>query len=233
MKNAKKKAWQTSGALTTGNRTQAVRLQCDFEQTPEFYTVQFNLERFEPNSTPGLAVEALAEILWAVEGNFIRRLVSVNEGVAVSGAGQSVTVKIFDNSSTAAPSVNYRVSAQIVKGTRAAQSHQPLLYIGNTGGAGTPEEVVAPAGNASYTLPANAGINSVFVACAETDNTGAPIASDEILVSFIASATILQQLNYDGCNQWVPVPPGTEIIGVFNNRGAGNISTTVTYGIEG
>jgi hypothetical protein len=71
----------------------------------------------------------------------------------------------------------------------------------------------------------------------EVDAADAPISSDEISVTMMSNlngtGVILKQLDFIGCNQWVPLAQGCKSITVTNHRAAGNIRKAVTFGIDG
>ncbi len=217
-----KKGWSVSGPLISGAGPSGngISLQANFENEPGNYTVQFGLT--QPVVQSGEIIRAVAEIVWSVEGNDVRRLVNAVNGMSVSGTAQGVKVRLFDNSVTVAP-ITYQVSAQVVKGTRPSVAHPPFLYgdrfILISGG----PSVVVP-------IPQNAGVTAVYVGA--TPTTAVNVPNGQLQVAHeSAAATVLQE--YEPRDfQWVPIGAGADRILIRNNS-AEPISFTPVWGIDG
>jgi hypothetical protein len=92
-----KTGWGQSGNLITGNKTQRVSMQADFNVGVGAFdfTAQFSLT--PPGGGLGDAVvNAEALIHWRVEGQEVTRRVTIGAGTAVTGTGQAVRVEMFD-----------------------------------------------------------------------------------------------------------------------------------------
>lgn len=214
----KKSGWSASGKLTQLNRLTKVSMQANFVDAPQNYTVQFKL-------AGDLRLKRTeAEIVWSVEGNDVRRLVSVADGVSVQGSGQGVKVTIYDVSNDAVPvgvSADYVASVQLVSGTRGSTGNPPVL-------SGDRASILA-GGSQTFQIPTNAGITSVGVSVGTGGN---PIAEFDIAVTHQDSgATSLS--TYDPRQfYWVPLTPGTTQIQI-TNFGASTIEVKINYGIDG
>lgn len=246
-----KTGWSASGTLRTPSTATpapdgAVKLQVDFGESEDkkalgagYYTLQFSLTS-PPNLEVGLLLRAKAEILWAVEGNFVRREVQVLNGSAVSGVGQSVSIKLIDdsiNNTISGNGVEYTANVQVAKGTRPSIQHPPLIQpwvvdevLGGPGAVGFPPYTIAPTETNSMPVPPNAGITSVFLM---GQILSPPLVDPaNIQFEFTANEVQLAYSNWDILNTWVPLPPGTTQIQCTNGHSA-DIRVTPIYGIEG
>lgn len=220
---AKSGGWSASGTLTQGNTTKKVTLQVQFPRA-EDYTVQFKLTPSSYSTVKSAEVEA--EIVWSVEGNSVTRRVSVTNGLSVTGTGQAVRVTIYDVSSIVDSTNSYIASVQVAPGARATTENPPQLH----------EDITYIDGqaNASFNVPANAGISAVAVLVSQTDpNTYGPISDQAVQVRHIANAGAVNV--YDPRQVfWVPITPGTESITIYNYQIAGaEIGAKVIWGIDG
>jgi hypothetical protein len=225
--------WAAAGRLSNGGFAQpgeAVIMQVNL--VPGEYTVQIS-------TSPIFQVtqKTYAEILWMAYGGLNRRLISVVNGTSISGVCNGVNVRVFDQSAIGGGFGNevYDVNITVAKGTRASTSQQPILE--GFGGTSSPSVTVPPAASADENVPDNCGATAAFIAVSEVDAADAPISSDEISVTMMSNlngtGVILKQLDFIGCNQWVPLAQGCKSITVTNHRAAGNIRKAVTFGIDG
>ncbi len=257
--NIAKNCWQGNGQLTIGNTAQNVGFQADFPRSG-YYTIQFDVQlppRSRVNTTePGeIAARQLvfprAEIFWSVEGNQVRRLINLAKGVAISGAGQAVRVRMFDysilNINTREP--NYTVSAQVVRGTRptGAGSKPPILEVAGTlspgAGAivddrGIASTLIIPGNNTgSWYVPNDAGVASFYLGIeSSVGGVVPPYTNNDINVSqipaFIAGTPNLGSSNYDSFNSWIPLSPSADLVQVTNTT-ANAVIVTLHWGVEG
>lgn len=219
--------WSTSGSIVTGDPlNSAVKLQANFP-TADNYSVQFSVE-----SGNGFIVNPAAEIVWNLEGNSVRRLVSVVNGLTVTGMAQGVNVRVFDDNTLAGPSVVYRVGVQIAPGVRASVN-QPPTYVPNIPGVFPFGQVVLVAlSQIDVFLPINAGVISVLCTAGGTPNP-VVITEADIQVSHFASAGFSTKV-YDPRNAgFVPVGPDTAWIRIRNANAANNYKVALTFGIDG
>lgn len=211
--------WSASGTLTHKNELNTVSLQANFSDAKN-YTAQFKVTGDLRNK------QAVAEITWSVEGNFIRRLVSVADGVSVQGAGQAISIKIRDVSSfplIPGSSADYLVTVSVVPGTRGSTSNPPTYNGGYY--------IVADANTKDVAVPDNAGVISV-AALIGTGIPGTPIAENSVMIAQMDSGgNVLAR--YDPREFfWAPLLPGCSKVTVINTSGA-DITLTVIFGIDG
>lgn len=234
-----KKGWQGAGDLLVGSTTQDVTFQADFREKVGYYTVQFNLS-IPSGVDPDQLILPRAELTWSVEGgSFVRRLVNLGLGNAISGTGQAVRVRMFDYSilSPGPTPISYFVSAQVTPGTRPNGVHPPILTSRTLGtdldarGQQASFGILA-GGTATVAIPQNAGINALIVNARTFNPADPPLTQQSIHFTVQAGTSNLDGWNYDGCNIWYPVAPAaTELF--IENASAANVLITPTWGIEG
>lgn len=232
--------WSGGGRLTNDGVSN-VGMAADFlagrehNETPaKNYTVQFSVTA--PISTiSGLSVQTIinpiAEISWSVEGNTNRRVVSVTNGMSVTGVGQGVKVVVRDRTFQAAnPSpATYEVTISVAPGSRPSENQpaslNPLLATNLNG-------IVVTAGNTTLIqVPKNSGILSAYV----TANAGGiALAPFNAVVSFLDGNSNVQQVYDPVAHQdFVPLTPQTDTISFQNNTGPFSIEFFITFGIDG
>lgn len=240
-----KTAWQGNGLLTVGSTTEAIQFQADFPRSG-YYTVQFDVQP-QADMSGSQIIFPRAEILWAVEGTFVRRLISLSRGNVISGAGQGIAVRMFDYSVNTDPVAgHYAVSAQVTRGTRpnGASSKPPILIAGPTAADPRGESgSISMAVNATrfFVMPPNSGINSFYVSAVD-ETAGAPTAytNNNIwkLWQLPASGTVIPtdvvwSGNYDQFGQWIPLSPAARIVAIQNMVGNVDSRVTLMWGVEG
>jgi hypothetical protein len=240
----KKSGASQSGVLytqTKGQRSQA-HMQVDFERTFGFagmFTLQFYVDPPKDPINPAYNgfYQAFAEITWSVEGNFVKRLVSIGDGVSISGCGQAVDVQVFDvtiplgtippNVST--PGLQYRIGMQVTRGTRPSQNQPPTFV--NT----LPQTILA-GGNFAFQVPQGAGIISVKTSVYDITT---PAAAKGVSLVAISSAgvnpnpqTTLIQFDPMSDTDFVPLPPGATQV-IVHASSTDSILANVTWGVDG
>lgn len=226
---AKKQGWQQSGTLTTGDTTKQVSMQADFP-VAGYYTVQFGVKPPElppPTAQPAFDIEA--EITWSVEGQFVRRLVSVGNGTSVSGPGQAVKVTIRDKTAETFPltaALDYTVSVQVTPGTRPAEERPPILR-------GFPEVVdVAPLGVTSIDVPPDAGVISVETTAGIFTFPPATAQANVQVVQSTAGV-VLKAYMLGDVKGFVPLAPNARLVSIRNNSAVDTYRIQFTWGIDG
>ncbi len=232
--------WSSSGILTNdgfSNKGMAADFLAgreDNETPAKNYTVQFSVGP-AISTISGVPVQTIinpvAEISWSVEGNTNRRIVSVTNGMAVTGVGQAVKVVVRDQTNqNANPSpATYTIDITVAPGSRASEN-QPATYnpllASNLDGI-----VVAAGGTTLITVPKNAGIISAYV----TANAGGIALSPfNAVVSFLDGFSNVQQVYDPVAHQdFVPLTPQTDTISFQNNTGPFSIEFFITFGIDG
>lgn len=237
------------------------QLQIAFPK-PGYYTVQFNLVQKTPSLDEAVlnpvVIRPQAEILWFVKGNYVRRVLNITDGMAISGTGESITINIDDESIIDSNGVEYEydISVQVTPGTRPNLANsQPPIKNAALGfyGAGGPEfdavgifdinnAAVPPVldNRTNIYIPQNCGINSYFLSIAITDPAGVAPAAGDFLIQQNAGAPGVAQLisiaNYDSINRWNPVVPGAKIITITNryqNINPTNVVGSIIFGVDG
>jgi hypothetical protein len=233
------RGWAQTGNLFTGAGTDgtgkggAVTLQAKLSR-PDSLTTQFNVS--------GPFANIRAEIISDVNGNDVRRLISVVDGMSITTRGKTIKVKVKDYT-TAGISDNekYTVSILSTLGVRAGFKQPPYL---------TPLEYeqitpvpVGPAilpvvsqiplgvggGTVDVAIPPDAGVNSVYVSMISEGQT---IPYGELIVEHQIGAVIFQA--YDPReHDWVPLYPGSTNVRLINFSATLEASAMVFFGIDG
>ncbi len=219
-----KKGWSSSGNLIAGKADGGIGLQAKFEETPGNYTVQFAVT-YPPTDQLGNIIKARAEIVWTVEGNDVRRLVDIANGMSVSGVGQSVKVRMYDATALGGGKqpFPYPVSAQVVRGTRPSVEHPPFLYENSL--------VVNAGSNAVFAIPQNAGVSSVQV-YVKPEPVGVNVPLGQAVLYHVTGANGVINAYDPREVSWVPIAPGSEKIMVQNDS-AVSLRFTTVWGIDG
>jgi hypothetical protein len=240
----KKSGASQSGVLytqTKGQRSQA-HMQVDFERTFGFagmFTLQFYVDPPKDPINPAYNgfYQAFAEITWSVEGNFVKRLVSIGDGVSISGCGQAVDVQVFDvtiplgitppNVST--PGLQYRIGMQVTRGTRPSQNQPPVFV-------NTLPVTIPGTSNHAFQVPQGAGVISAKVSVYDQTT---PATARGFALAQAASAGVnpnpqTSLLEWDPASDtgFVPLPPGTTQI-IISASSADAITANVTWGVDG
>ena len=234
--------WSASGDLISKDSIPAVQLQANF-QDPTPYTVQFavtNLHATNGSSNVG-AYNPTAEIVWSVEGNSVRRVVSIINGTSVTGVGQGCRVTVRDQTPPGDVSVEmgYTVSILVAPGVRPATQGQPILVplILDIYGRTNPGAVIVdPETYVDIQIPENAGVTTVAISVSSlTGMVPAVITDANALVAHTNALNDIKLYNPKDF-QWVSVGPETTTIRLFNYFTI--VSNTqlfynVTFGIDG
>lgn len=224
---SKKKGWQQAGPLATNDTTKFVTLQANFEDEPGNYTVQFGIVKGpNPAGTTGGAFACKADIYWSVEGQTVKRTVSVGNGVSVSGIGQGVKIRIYDASNAVFGPGNYEyiVSAQVVKGTRPNVGKPPTIW--------TPVTTIAAGGGIAYQIPADAGVISANIEIGVVAPGVYPVSADVFIQG--PTGVYLSQFDPNVVGPaFVPIPPGASQVFIQNNSAADSYRVQVNFGIDG
>lgn len=221
--------WSSSGPITIQNTQTGVKLAVDFPKSGQ-YTVQFGVEpAIDPATQLPYASDTQATISWSVAGNTVQRVVSVGNGVSVSGTGQAVTVVVRDVTvNTSAPAgTKYNVSVQVSPGTRASNGHPAILIspLSRTQLAPAP----GPGEFVIFDIPANSGVISVEVEAGDPVVGGTPM---DVVISQFSGANVYKTYTYSG-PVFVPVAPSATKLIISNQNAADAVDVSVTWGIDG
>jgi hypothetical protein len=237
------KGWSSGGKLEVGanvtgfgnvtGKSDAVGLAVNFKH-PNTYTLQFFTDALQHPNPSGTAIQTLAEIIWSVSGNSVRRLISLINGTALSGSGEGVTVKIYDWSANALVKSLYSVGVLLAPGIRGNFSQPPYLEIDNDFVRGNPVfTTIAAAGSAIFQIPQNAGVNSVWFSVLTNGGFVAIAPQNMQFIQRSPLGALTKGGDYEAItNKWWPVSPGAKDIRVFNNT-ANSVDVTPSWGIEG
>lgn len=231
--------WSKTVDLISGNVDLNGTCQANFDQAGE-YTVQFTVDNIvDLFGAPGI-INPRADITWTVEGNPVRRTVSIANGTTVSGVGQACKVEVYDEPLTGGggSSYGYQVGVTIAPGTRSATRIQPQL-IPDLGVPSSIGSYLLIAGSTIiFPVPKNVGATSVYIT-ATGRNAGAPLVltSANVAVRHINLMAVQSDKDYNPVNAgWVPLAASTDQI-VLENAfafGSGNdILFSITFGIDG
>jgi len=229
---------RTSGGgtpLRDTNKKIQQQLQVAFDRQMQTHTIQFNGPDAAAIGAFG-GVIAEAEILWSVEGATIRRVVTVTDGMAVSGEAQSVTVNLYDQT-YGSSGFAYKVAVTVAPGVRGNIQQPPLLQapgVSVATGIEFPAAFGIGAGAVGrWNLPQNVGAVSSYLTIQGAAPPAAPLADNSILVTH-RNGGGLPILSYglNGCFKYIPLFSGTVSVEVLNNTAAA-IAAAHNFGIEG
>jgi|WetSurMetagenome_2_1015567.scaffolds.fasta_scaffold225342_3 hypothetical protein len=232
--------WSASRELISKDTNPAVQLQANF-QDPTPYTVQFSITNLK--ATDGSAdigsYNPTAVIEWSVEGNSVRRVVSVINGTSVTGVGQGCRITVRDQTPTTdtTKEMEYTVAILVAPGVRPANQLQPILtpLIADSFGVTRPGAIFVDGGTGvDVQIPENAGVTSVYITAASL-NAGIPVAltDADIQASHTNTAYVYKEYNPNKYT-WVPIGPGTSTVRLTNFMGPlTQVLFNVTFGIDG
>jgi hypothetical protein len=203
------------------------------------YTVQISAPSIV---VPGQDVRSLAEaqITWTVEGNRVRRRVTVGNGVSVTGTAESVEVIVRDVTLDGAAfpagfDPSYVVSAQVTRGTRPAQQQPPTLIPDPPDATWVQGAVAVPALNASTGLvvPSDTGaiaLNAVIVSDAPA---GAVLPQGSVTIMELEGGVVRREYDPREYGAWVPLLPSASSVVVRNYNAGTSIRASLLFGIDG
>jgi len=226
-----KKGWSKSGKLKTDafaitGKPSMGRVQTqatEFDEATQF-TVQFFVSRANLTGT-NVNQRAKATITWSVAGNSVQRVISLFDGVSISGVGEAVKVVVEDDSFRNGPSTpndvkDYDVSFQFAPGTRASQQQPPYLYIFHPSG-------FVNVSNVNIPIPENIGAIStnVFI-------SGIPGITATVSMEGNNTGATWDMTNNDENQRWRPIPPGCTSVN-FALSAPGRPAIALMIGIDG
>ena len=227
--------WAGTADLVTGRGVNAkfsrFPVQAELEEEGSL-TTQFNLI--------GPTANCRAEIISLVNGNAVRRVITVIDGASITTRGKNINVRVGDfTDSNISSGEAYQVAVLSTLGIRAGFKQPPYLipltFGTQVNGPFSPAtgviDISSP-GSVYVPVPENAGVNSVFVTVASIDGT--PVPQESIRVFHLTPGGGLAMNAYDPRNyDWVPLGPNTTIIQIFNSNSSPDVQIAVTFGIDG
>jgi hypothetical protein len=242
---AKKKGWANGGDLVTGQASSVFNFQQDFVANGPgagYYTIQFGV------NAPATPFDAVATIKWKVNGQTVKRQVSLANGQSISGMCESVDVDVADDSGiipTATLALSYRATVSAIPGNRAGTHIPPTLRAiasNPLGGAalvanGYGSQNLGPAGQSvDFVVPLDAGATSFLAVIApKTFPPPAGNSLDKVAIQQMAATGGSGNL-YTGLNppiQFVSLYVGTTVIRITNTDAANTYVVNGTWGIDG
>lgn len=233
--------WAQSGPLTSGDLNKVIKLQCQFP-VAGVYTVQFNLL----GATLDKYLNPVAEIVWSAAGNFVKRKVSVTNGVSITGVAEAVDVRVRDESvsvNVADPATppspsnliqTYEGSIQVARGGRPS-TQQPAIfydtYVNSNGQRLIGSKVIANGAASDIPIPRDIGIISVYISPLNAITPATGVATST--ATFLTFGSIEQgSIPFD---TWAPVPPNAAAIRYRVNALSpyGSVDFLTAWGIDG
>lgn len=230
IKQLKRSGWSKSGSLYTTLPQRAISLQVEFP-VADTYTISFGL--IPPKNT-NADYRPKAEITWSVDGNQVEREITISKGTSISGRGEAVNVKAYDDMLGISPAVvgaEYTLLITLTKGVRASGQY-PIFQ---------PKNVQYPFGthlvNDSYIGIANgtgATWDIPLGAVSVWPGISAPAAAtNQIRFVFLdANGTGIANPLIDIQGRWVPIPSRAVRVQIFNSSGVA-IDASLLFGIDG
>ena len=223
--------WGLSGPLytnTVDHNNNPVKLAIDHFDRAAVFTVQLGLNLGDG----GFPVQCEAEIVWSLNGQPIRRVVSVSQGCSISGVTESIAVKLYDvtpiipgiGPSPTPPSFNkYIALASVAPGSRAATTLPPFLR------AWSQTQTVDASGSTALAVRNNAGVVGFRLSVWATGIAGATVTMTD------SNGTIYDQyvVPPGQNNEFVPLAPGTTMVVITNNDAANPIYLSGQWAIDG
>ena len=236
--------WSATGKMINNGYSAQAHLQVNFlerDTNPnpsKNYTVQFSVGAPMSLVTGLVALDVpvnpIAEIKWTVEGNDVRRVVSVVSGMSVTGVGEAIKVSVLDRSIQIAPGgitpvvpVSYDVDITCAPGSRASVTQPPTLTAQNPADL-TFSFVSAAPGNIQVDIPVDSGVISTFVTAFSDGN----ILTDADVTVTQLNGGLINRMYSPVHAEWVPMVAGTRRLQLTNNS-AHTVLWSVTYGIDG
>jgi hypothetical protein len=220
--------WGLSGSLYTNNidsNNNPVKLAVDRFDRAAVFTVQFGLNLGDG----GFAVQAEAEVVWSVNGQPIRRVVSISQGCSISGVTESINVKMYDKtplifSQGGVPALNrYIALASVAPGARAATTLPPSLR------AWSSTQELGAGASTVLAVPNNSGVIGFRLSVFAEGNAGAQVTMMDV------NGSVFDDYNVNpGENSiFVPLASGTTMLLITNNDSVNPINISGQWAIDG
>ena len=218
--------WSGFFELIPGNSKKTPSLQVNFKRSGN-YTIQFSVAYPDVTSEATALFATLAEVTWTVEGNFVRRVMSLFNGSAISGTGQAVRVRFLDFCTPEIEySGTYQVAVQVAPGTRPAEQG-PILFLNTDANLDvdsrrgvTPTTTVAAGTSQDFDIPQDPGLNALIIYYALAEAVVPDLhrqVVDGVSVAIGASFGSAMVIGGDMLNKWFPLPPDAKTITITNS----------------
>lgn len=195
---------------------------------PGEYTLQFQV--LPPPDGQGFACYAIVD--WKLDGQQIRRKVSVFSGAAITGMAESIDVKIVDVSgvgTTGFPTVaqKYKVAMTLSRGKRGDIQQPPILIT-------QPDAIEFGTPAPVFLIPQDAGVVSAMVLTTAPDGTQDGLT--KIIVQQITTGGLPTQSYHPDTipGAWIPISPLAVQLSILNSDTENDPPLgNVIWGIEG
>lgn len=220
--------WALGGPLYTNTgdpNNNPVKLAVDKFDRAAVFTVQLGLNLGDG----GFPVQCEAEIVWSINSQPIRRVVSVSQGCSITGVTESINIKLYDVtplifSQGSVPSLHqYVVFGSVAPGSRAATTLPPFLRAWPT------TQSLAAAGSTALAVRNNAGVVGFRLSVWATGIAGATVTMTDSNGTIYDQYVVPPGVN----NEFVPLAPGTTMVVITNNDAANPIYLSGQWAIDG
>ena len=215
-----------SGPLYTytgDHNSNPIKVAVDKFDRAAVFTVQLGLNLGDG----GFPVQCEAEIIWSLNGQPIRRVVSVSQGCSISGVTESIGIKIYDVTPVIRGGVNtpqeYFALGSVAPGPRAATTLPPFLR------AWSQTQAIAAAGTTALAVRNNAGVVGFRLSVWAEGIAGATVTMTDSNGTVYDQYVVPPGLN----NEFVPLAPGTTMVVITNNDAANPIYLSGQWAIDG
>jgi hypothetical protein len=236
--------WSKTANLRSFNAGQKDSLQADFDDAggAGTFTVQFDIFNFDPDIGP---INPIAVLDWSVEGNSVRRVISVSSGTSITGVGSAVKVTVYDDNPNiplaVPPSMPqpYQIGITIAPGVRATTPNPPHFIPWITSAPGVYLLGVHLLGAASFVdvdVPQGYGVNSVEVIfySLTPGSMGDPPSADIAIVQFDSTGVVgLRRYTPYQRPGWVTLIPQCKKIRIINLGALASVQTSIAFGVDG
>jgi hypothetical protein len=193
--------------------------------------------------SPGLPgasqpVDPVAIIQFTVQGNKVQRIISVSNGISISGPAEAIQVMVIDNTSyPLSKGYTYQVSIQVTPGVRAAVNQPAILYWSYPPVAGNAQStavVLAPAGgDILVNVPVDAGVVSACIVAVGETGGATPFAQPQVVVIQLASAIQVAATFQPEPGRFIPLVSNCSVLQLLNNDPTNSALVAVIWGIDG
>jgi hypothetical protein len=196
----------------------------DVRQRPAgLYTVQFNVDVDGVQDPLFRYLNPVATVIWSVEGNSIRRRLSVVNGTSLTGVCDAVEVTVVDETDFFPPPgpIDYQITISVTPFPRPRSGSPPILR-----GTATPVAVAGGGPAVLVPVPFDAGANSVMVLASSTGGA-IPVAGQE-------DTNTVNLASWTPDTNFVPLLPQAGNISLSNlGPPASSASFSVLFGVDG
>ena len=202
-------------------------LQCKLD-APSVFTVEFEIG---PSLDPAIPLpinKPTAEIEWTVNGNTVRRVVSVVNGTSISGTAEFVKVKFFESESGAS-TAPYAATAMVSPGVRAAVV-QPTNQ--STDSVALDAAGMAGPGEVFIDVPQDKGIVTFRVFAWDEAETGALDMTKILVLQQTSANNTISGFQDPNEAKFVHLNPSVTVIKVVN-LGSVGARVFIVWGVDG